>query len=93
MHSAIYGRMRKGRCVMVDRGSLGCQQDVLWRLDLICSGRHECTLDISDLHEVYDIRPCPQDLMSYLEATYSCVKGAYLPTNLTLVLCIHGCEL
>ncbi|ELU10382.1 hypothetical protein CAPTEDRAFT_219720 [Capitella teleta] len=75
MTSAIYGRMRIGRCVTVNRGSLGCQKDVLRRLDSICSGRRQCSLDISDLHEVYNIRPCPGDLMSYLEATYTCVKA------------------
>ncbi|KAK2139460.1 hypothetical protein LSH36_1776g00007 [Paralvinella palmiformis] len=40
--SAVYGRMKLGRCLEVDAGYLGCQNDVLWLADRWCSGRQLC---------------------------------------------------
>lgn len=70
MRRARYGRMRKGRCVKKDYGSLGCSTDVLRQVDDECSGRQKCSFLISRLH---NSRPCPAELMSYLEASYECV--------------------
>lgn len=71
--SANYGRMRMDRCVKTDYGSLGCTSDVLANVDRLCSGRQHCEFPISVLQHA---RPCPNDLINYLEANYRCVKGA-----------------
>jgi len=72
--SARYGRMKFGRCMREDHGSVGCAADVTSYVASQCSGRSQCRLGIPDaaLHSVY---PCPRELMPYLEASYSCVTG------------------
>lgn len=74
MTSALYGRMRYGRCVKERHGSEGCATDVLRYLDGLCSGRYRCQLEIPDAH-LHKAQPCPRELMSYLEASYYCVPG------------------
>ena len=73
MTSARYGRMRFGRCMREDHGSVGCSADVLDHLDRRCSGRATCQLSIPDA-TLHANHPCPKELMPYLEASYSCVK-------------------
>jgi len=72
--SARYGRMKFGRCMREDHGSVGCAADVTSYVAGQCSGRRRCRLPIPDatLHAVH---PCPKELMPYLEASYSCVTG------------------
>ena len=78
---AIYGIMQYSRCIKKDYGFVGCSNDVRDIADSICSGRHKCTIDIPNrLFEVpsrlFDgIKQCPEDLKSYLEANYTCLKG------------------
>lgn len=72
IEQAIYGRMRLGKCVTIDYGSLGCQADVLPEMDRKCSGRHECNFKVAELH---GRQPCPNDLTPYLEASYECMRG------------------
>jgi len=74
VRSARYGRMKFGRCLREDHGSLGCAADVKAYVAGWCSGRRRCQLTIPDaaLHAVH---PCPKELMPYLEASYSCVTG------------------
>ena len=74
MHSAKFGRMRFGKCMKEDHGHVGCSADVLMHLDGICSGRQSCSLDIQD-ETLQKLHPCPKELMSFLEAEYSCVPG------------------
>lgn len=78
MQSAKYGRMRLGECLMRDY-YVGCAADVLTYLDAICSGRHVCQLDIPD-NTLQKMQPCPKDLIAYLEATYTCIKGKLFVT-------------
>jgi len=73
MTSARYGRMRFGRCMREDHGSVGCSADVLAHLDRRCSGRRTCQLSIPDA-TLHVNHPCPKELMPYLEASYSCVR-------------------
>lgn len=82
MTAAQYGRMRHGRCADTDV-YIGCQADVLSLMDARCSGRESCTVAIPDgtLHQQ---QPCPNDMMAYLEASFTCVPGkrrvlAYTP--------------
>lgn len=71
MTSALYGRMRIGRCI---RGTfnIGCSNDVMALFDDRCSGRKSCNVSVRSL---VDSRPCQRDFASYLEASYRCVAG------------------
>ena len=74
MTSAVYGRMRLGRCVKTDFGYLGCYVDVIGHVHERCSGRRVCRVPIPD--SILDLTiPCNDDLKSYLDASYSCVKS------------------
>jgi len=73
MRSAVFGRMKdSSRCVRPEYGSIGCRADVLPTVDLLCSGRRRCRFHVSTLHSA---RPCPTELVSYLEASFDCVTG------------------
>ena len=72
MTSALYGRMRTGRCVKQDYGFIGCSADVLRYADRLCSGVQICQFAVAELH---GNQPCPDDLTPYLEASYQCVPG------------------
>ena len=74
MRTARYGRIRFGRCMREDHGSVGCAADVLVHLDRKCSGRRSCRIMIPDA-TLHGIHPCPKELMPYLEASYLCVRG------------------
>ena len=74
MKTARYGRIRFGRCMREDHGSVGCAADVLAHLDRKCSGRRSCRMMIPDA-TLHGIHPCPKELMPYLEASYLCVRG------------------
>jgi len=76
MLSGRYGRMRFGRCMREDHGSVGCSANVLAYLDRQCSGRRHCQLPVPDavLHAMHR---CPKEIMSYLEASYVCVTGKH----------------
>jgi hypothetical protein len=74
METAMYGRMRFGKCVDRDYGYLGCELDVLPIADRLCSGRRKCSITVPNPLFAVNL-PCPRDLKPYLEANYSCVKG------------------
>jgi len=76
MTSARYGRMKFGRCMREDHGSVGCSADVLPQLDRKCSGRPTCHVTIPDA-ALHNVHPCPRELMPYLEASYSCLPGKH----------------
>ena len=74
METAVYGRMRMNRCVTVDYGNLGCSLDVRRHFDSLCSGRQKCDIKVPD-DKLYSMKPCPGDVVSYVEASFSCIKG------------------
>lgn len=89
IQSAYYGRMRIGRCVTRDYGHVGCSVDVLSQVDAMCSGRlKSCQFSVARLHSAAAvdtptdtesvIPPCPGDLTSYLEASFTCLPGIYI---------------
>lgn len=80
LHSALYGRMRIGRCVTSGFGYIGCKTDVRQYLDSKCSGRRECQIALPD-PILFKRQPCPPDLTAYLEVTYACVPGKALLIN------------
>ena len=86
MTSALYGRMKIGRCLSRDY-YVGCYSDVIQFMDRKCSGRHSCTLPIPDT-ELQSKVACPKDLVAYLNATYICVKG-----RLYVCVCVCVCVL
>jgi Galactose binding lectin domain len=74
IETARYGRMRLNRCVRTDYGYIGCGTDVTAILAGRCSGRRHC--HVVNLEALFASSiVCPPDLKSYLEASYSCVKG------------------
>jgi len=84
MTSAVYGRMRLGRCVKQDYGFIGCSADVLRYADRLCSGRQTCQFPVAQLH---GSQPCPDDLTPYLEASYQCVPGKHMLSRGGLSVC------
>lgn len=85
MKSAIYGRMRTGRCITTEEVAaqrrllageeirlLGCSADVLETLDRRCSGNVECNIRVSDIPDE-NVQPCFPGLKMYLETSYDCV--------------------
>ena len=76
MTSARYGRMTQGRCVQINMGYLGCYSDVLSVLDGLCSGRQRCSVSVPN--PLLDVsKPC-LELITYLDASYTCLKGTCL---------------
>jgi len=71
MLSAVYGRMRLGRCIRGDY-NVGCSTDVVAYFDAHCTGRQSCHVGVRNL---IDIHPCQRDFTSYLEASYRCIRG------------------
>ena len=59
--------------------------DVLELADKKCSGRRECEILVpnSDFDET---KPCYKELKVYLEASYTCVKGEHVASNLCISL-------
>jgi len=73
MLSSHYGRMRVGRCLSRDY-YVGCSADVIIQMDRRCSGKARCRVTVPE-PTLLKATPCPKDLVAYLEADYTCVKG------------------
>ena len=71
---ALYGRMHISKCVKENFGFIGCSTDVLELVDAQCSGRRECSIRILD-ENFGNAKPCHDDLKTYLQVNYRCVKG------------------
>ena len=88
MTSATYGRMQTGRCVQHDLGFLGCQSDVIERLDDKCSGRDRCAFPVTN-HEVMEVEGCLKELQLYLNASYKCLSGKRTCSARTSTCTVH----
>ena len=62
---------------MVNYGHQGCSEDALSVFDSQCSGRKACNVNVRDLIAL-GVKPCTEDLRSYLEARYTCIKGTFV---------------
>ena len=83
MYSAVYGRMKIGRCLPVDHGVLGCQSNVLPHFDQECSGKEACeALVFASFINAQS--GCMKGLESYLEVKYECVKGRFIVKNIDI---------
>ena len=79
MKQAVYGRMRKGKCLSSNSG-LGCKADVLHVLDDLCSNKANCQVVVHlDLKSIDN--SCPPDMLRYLEADYACEPGNAISFN------------
>lgn len=77
IESAIYGRMKFGRCISIDFGFIGCSSNLLKQLDGMCSGFNKCMIVIpNSFLETYG-RNCPEDLKQFFEVSYRCQRGKY----------------
>lgn len=86
MKSAIFGRMRVGRCITADEVSglgpivgedpryLGCSEDVLPLLDQKCFGKTDCEVRVGDISSG-NVKPCFPGLKVYLEVSYTCLTS------------------
>ena len=78
--SAIYGRMRIGRCITAAEIEtlrshyIGCSTSVRSLIDRKCFGKTECEIRIAEI-SVENIRPCPPGLNVYLEVSYDCIDS------------------
>jgi len=83
MNSAIYGRMKIGRCLdavdvsLFGTGSdmFGCSVDVIHILDERCSFKNLCEIVLTFDVDLLKQKPCHPKLNSYLEASFDCVTG------------------
>jgi len=92
MRTAIYGRMRIGKCISAEEVAahkthvgddpryLGCSEDVLRILDEKCSGKVSCDVRVIEISDE-NIRPCFPGLKEYLEASFDCINSKYLLTH------------
>jgi len=84
IRSALYGRMRSGRCLMTaqDGGShVGCKANVMRQADRLCSGRRTCDVQLPE-HSFDDVEStCPRGLSVYLEVIYECLPGLRMTSN------------
>jgi hypothetical protein len=89
MTHAALGRMKLGRCIQTDFGHLGCQKNVIAKLDSLCSGKKQCFLPRlikQDFDGAASQNFCPDELEVYLELSFLCVTGKLpiLSLNYTL---------
>ena len=83
MTSAIFGRMKEGRCLKLDPRKadkndphyFGCSADVLEFMDGRCSGKVDCNVRVNDPELSQQESSCYEDLTKFLESSYSCVSG------------------
>jgi len=86
MTSAIYGRMRIGKCLEDEEGELlrrnvddpkylGCSENVLELIDAKCSGKNRCEMRLTSDNDFRKLKPCHTGLKLYLEASYHCITG------------------
>lgn len=72
MQSAVYSRMKMGRCIEFDIG-YGSTNVLFW-MDNKCSGKSECEVRIPDV-DLNEHVSCSKELTPYLEAEYKCIPG------------------
>ena len=79
----------------MDFGYFGCQADVKYILDARCTGNQRCSLPIPD-DDIEATKPCTKGLVTYLEASYTCIPGKSLIGTICFLLdnntnyCIAG---
>ena len=75
------GPYSKGNLVLMEEahyGRMKCSNDVLWKLDKLCSGRNQCVVNVKKSGIGLDGQ-CPgqEKELNYLEASYKCIRGLY----------------
>ena len=74
MTSSVYGRINVGKCISSGQSNMGCQTDVLTKMDTICSGNRECVVERL-VSKLVEFNPCPAGTTPFLKVSYSCAKG------------------
>ena len=72
---AVYGRMKTGKCIPETYADIGCSINAESALSHQCSGRQSCSYKIYNLFIDYNGNCPPSATRSYLEVTFSCLKG------------------
>ena len=78
--NAKYGRMELGRCISKDYGYIGCVVDVTDILIEYCHGQSQCAFNVPQ-RLLLSVNPCPRDLQSYLEISYTCQENTQAPSG------------
>ncbi|ESN93575.1 hypothetical protein HELRODRAFT_180894 [Helobdella robusta] len=74
IESAIYGRVRVGKCIRDLNKVHNCSWNVGELTDWLCSGRVGCYFDVAQF-SMWGVQPCSQELTSNLYIQYRCVQG------------------
>jgi hypothetical protein len=64
--------MQAGKCIT---GPSGCSYDILSIMDLKCSGRRRCEIDVRDLIVAIPTSICDRNLRNYLQVAFRCIRG------------------
>ena len=75
MDSALYGRMKIGRCAKNDYGHIGCHNDALQSFDEACSGRRTCSVPVTTNLRRDEDSACGPVIVGYAEVAYHCQQG------------------
>ena len=77
MTEALYGRMKTGKCIRLPDpyADLGCSTNVQSTLSQQCSGRQSCSFRVSYLVTDHQGSCPPSTIRSYLDVTYTCLRG------------------
>ena len=69
IETALYGRMKPGKCFPAEQGNFECSANVQAIMDGQCSGRKTCSVSGLD-KELVLTQPCPQGSVGYLSVSY-----------------------
>lgn len=73
--SALFGRMKEGRCTANRSSNLGCSVDVRPTVRGQCDGIRECSIWLFSV-DLFNASSCNRSLPPYLEVRYTCADAA-----------------
>ena len=75
IESALYGRMKPGKCITKEEGNFGCFSDAKSIIDFYCSGRPTCSLSPLN-RDLVATKPCPgSGTIGYITVSHRCISG------------------
>ena len=84
LKTANFGRKQYGgKCIPENVGPIGCYEDVSEYIDILCTGKSECTFLGADSNLIAS-NPCSAVYSPYLEISYDCITGKVFCLDLIL---------
>ncbi|OAF69090.1 hypothetical protein A3Q56_03105 [Intoshia linei] len=71
--TALFGRMRLGRCARENLGYIGCYANVTNYYHTACSGKNKCSISLPN-KKLESYSKCHKEIKSYLELSFICKK-------------------